>query len=161
MQQDFLIKLKFIKEGQINIVVNLWVHVLSKMLWKFVKIQTITVLTSTTSFSSSSLICDFAAKGFRATGTMRNDRIMKFPLVDVKEMKKNERGSFDFWSDDIIDIVKWNDNSVVTIGSNEYRVQPIRSAERWIIGNGKVADEGIYDGLGHYPISCLVQKCAV
>ena len=39
-------------------------------------------------FSSYSLICDLATKGFRATGTMRNDRIMKCPLVDVK--KKNE-----------------------------------------------------------------------
>ena len=39
-------------------------------------------------FSSSySLICDLATKGFRATGTMRNDRIMKCPLVDVKKMK--------------------------------------------------------------------------
>ena len=42
-------------------------------------------------FSSYSLICDLTTKGFRATGTMRNDRIMKCPLVDVKKMKKNKR----------------------------------------------------------------------
>ena len=36
-------------------------------------------------FSSYSLICDLATKGFRATGTMGNDRIMKCPLVDVKK----------------------------------------------------------------------------
>ena len=65
-------------------------------------------------FSSYSLICDLATKGFRATGTMRNDRIMKCPLVDVKKMNKNERGSFDFRSDGNIEIVRWNDNSVVT-----------------------------------------------
>ena len=50
-------------------------------------------------FSSCSLICDLATKGLRATGTMRNDRIMKCPLVDVKKTKENERGSFDFRSD--------------------------------------------------------------
>ena len=65
-------------------------------------------------FSSYSLICDLATKGFRATGTMRNDRIMKCPLIDVKKMNKNERGSFDFRSDGNIEIVRWNDNSVVT-----------------------------------------------
>ena len=41
-------------------------------------------------FSSYSLICDLATKGFRATGTMRNDMIMKCPLVDVKKMKKQK-----------------------------------------------------------------------
>ena len=49
-----------------------------------------------------------------ATGTMRNDRIMKCPLIDVKKMNKNERGSFDFRSDGNIEIVRWNDNSAVT-----------------------------------------------
>ena len=68
---------------------------------------------------------------------MSNDRIMKFPLVDVKKMKKNERGSFDFRSDGNIEIVRSNENSVVTIGSNVYGVQPIGSAKRWIKEKGK------------------------
>ena len=62
---------------------------------------------------------------------------MKCPLVDVKKMKKNERGSFDFRNDDNIEIVIWNDNSVVTVGSNVYGVQPIRSAKSWIKGKRK------------------------
>ena len=57
-------------------------------------------------FSSYSLICDLATKGFRTTGTMRNDRIMKCPSVDVRKMKKHERGSFDFRSDVNIEIVR-------------------------------------------------------
>ena len=77
-----------------------------------------------------SLICDLATKGFRGTGTMRNDRIMKCSLVDVKKMKKNKRGSFDFRSFGNIEIVRWNDNSVVTIGSNAYSAQHIGSAKR-------------------------------
>ena len=88
-------------------------------------------------FLSYSLICDLATKEFRATGTIRNDRIKKCPLVDVKKMRKNERGSFDFRSEGNIEIVRWNDNSVVTIRSNAYGVQPIGSAKRWIKGKGK------------------------
>ena len=33
-------------------------------------------------------------------------------------MKKNERGSVNFRSDGNTEIVRWNDNSFVTIGSN-------------------------------------------
>ena len=44
-------------------------------------------------------------------------------------MKKNERVFFDFRSDGKIEIVRWNDNSVVLIGSNAYSVQPIRRAK--------------------------------
>ena len=106
------------------------VHVLSKMLWKFLKIQKIKAFTSPT-FQAIHL-CDLATKGFRATGTTRNDRIMKCPLVDVKTMKKNKTGSFNFKSDKNIEIVRWNDNSVVTVGSNAYGVQLIGSAKRWI-----------------------------
>ena len=62
---------------------------------------------------------------------------MKCPLVNVKKVKKNERGSFDFRRDVNIEIAIWNDNSVVTIGSNAYDVQPIGSAKRWIKGKGK------------------------
>ena len=88
-------------------------------------------------FSSYSLIYDLATKGFISAGTMRNDRKMKCPLVDVKKMKKRDRGSYDFRSDSNGEIVRWNDNSVVAIGSNAYGVQPIGSAKRWMKGKGK------------------------
>ena len=52
------------------------------------------------------------------------------PLVDVQKIKENERGYFYFRSDGNTEIVRWNDNSVVTIGSNAYSVQPIGSANR-------------------------------
>ena len=54
-----------------------------------------------------------------------------------KKMKKNERGSFDFRNDDNIEIVRQDDNSVVTIRSNAYGVQTIRNAKIWIKGKGK------------------------
>ena len=47
-----------------------------------------------------------------------------------KKKKESERGYFYFRSDCNIEIVRWNDNSVVTVGSNAYCVQPIGSAKR-------------------------------
>ena len=59
------------------------------------------------------------------------------PLVDVQKIKENERGYFYFRSDGNTEIVRWNDNSVVTIGSNAYGVQPIGSVKRWTKEKGK------------------------
>ena len=52
------------------------------------------------------------------------------PLIDVKKMKKNESRSFDFRNYGNIEIVRWNDNSAATTGSNPYGVQPVGSAKR-------------------------------
>ena len=41
-------------------------------------------------FSSYQLTCDLATNGFKKTGTMSNDRIMKCPLVDVKKRRKSK-----------------------------------------------------------------------
>ena len=68
---------------------------------------------------------------------MRNDKIIKCSLVDVKKIKKTERESFDFRSDRNVETVTWNGNSVVTIGSYAYGVQPIGSEKRWIKEKGK------------------------
>ena len=67
-------------------------------------------------FSSYKLLFDIDEKGFRATGTMRNDRIMKCPVKRIAEMKILEKGAFDYRSSGPIEIVRWNDNSVITLG---------------------------------------------
>ena len=66
---------------------------------------------------------------------MRKNWIGKCPLADVRDMKKRERGSYDFRSTSNLETVRWNDNSVVTIGSNAYGVEPVGNAKRWIRGN--------------------------
>ena len=45
-------------------------------------------------FSSYSLICDLVTKRFRSTDTMRNNRIMNFPLADVKKNEEKRKGTF-------------------------------------------------------------------
>lgn len=57
---------------------------------------------------------------------MQNDRIADYPLISINEKKKSQRCVFDYQSSsDEIEIVRWNDKLVVTIGSTAYEVQPV------------------------------------
>ena len=77
--------------------------------------------------------------GFRATGTMHNNRIEHFPLVPISGMKKMETGGHDHRSSaaDKIEIKRWHDNSVVTVGSNAYGLLSLRKVKRWKKGEVK------------------------
>ena len=78
--------------------------------------------------------------GFQATGTIHNDRIEHCPLVPINDMKKMERGVHDHRSSaaDKIEIIRWHDNSAVTVGSNAYGLLPLRNVKRWKKGQGHV-----------------------
>ena len=56
---------------------------------------------------------------------MRNDRIMNFSIKAINAMKSEERGSFDNASCGDIEVVRWNDNSAVTLGSNGYGAETV------------------------------------
>jgi len=46
-------------------------------------------------------------------------------------MKKDDRGSYDYRSDESgLVVVRWNDNSVVTVASNAIGVKPVAQAKR-------------------------------
>ena len=101
-------------------------------------------------FSSYKLLVDLGKKGFQATGTLRNDRIEKCPLTPINDMKKSERGAVDYRSSpDNIEIVRWTDNSVVTVGSNSYGVEPLVHAKRWVKGKGRINVQQT-SVIGHY-----------
>ena len=89
-------------------------------------------------FTSYQLLLDLDKAGFRATGTMRKDRAMKCPLEGVKKMKKSDRGSYDYRNSGVIEIVRWNYNAVVTLGSNAYGVEPVGPVKRWVKGKGRI-----------------------
>ena len=90
-------------------------------------------------FSSYELLKELGQMGFRATGTMHNNRIEHCPLVPISGMKKMETGGHDHRSsaDDKIEIKRWHDNSVVTVGSNAYGLLPLRKVKRWKKGEVK------------------------
>lgn len=81
-------------------------------------------------FTSVPLLKYLSQTGYCATGTIRADRTEYCTLKSTKEMEKEERGSFDFKTTKDVMLVRWNDNSVCTVGTNceEFSVG---TARRW------------------------------
>jgi DNA excision repair protein ERCC-6 len=84
-------------------------------------------------FTSLKLLDKLSEMSIGGTGTIRVNRIEKCPLTAAETLKKSPRGSSDFRYDQKsgILIVRWNDNSVVTIASNCHGVEPLGQAHRW------------------------------
>jgi hypothetical protein len=84
-------------------------------------------------FTSYDLISTLRKSGFRATGTLRENRSKKCPLLSTKEMKKKDRGYFEYVFDktNSILITRWKDNNVVTMASNYDSVAPLSKVKRW------------------------------
>ncbi|XP_033220935.1 piggyBac transposable element-derived protein 3-like [Belonocnema kinseyi] len=84
-------------------------------------------------FSSYKLFCLLKENGFDATGTIRENRTCNSTMETVKSMKKKNRGTYDFSFDNEqkILLVRWNDNSVVTVATNNCTIEPLVSAKRY------------------------------
>ena len=83
-------------------------------------------------FTSLKLVDKLTEKKIGATGTVRENRIEKCPITGIKEMKKKERGAYDYQYDDQkkLLVCRWNDNSVVTVVSNVHGVFPLQKAKK-------------------------------
>ena len=92
-------------------------------------------------FTSYNLIESLADRDMKATGTVRENRSggANKKLPTTKEMKRRDRGSFDFRSDKKVYIVKWHDNSVVSLASNCLTHEPVQTVNRRVKGNSNVA----------------------
>ena len=84
-------------------------------------------------FTSIPLIDHLKQSNIGATGTIWVNRTGKTPLLDPSCMKKKARGTYCHAKekDSGCILVCWNDNSVVTLASNCYSVNPVRSASCW------------------------------
>lgn len=84
-------------------------------------------------FTSHKLMCRLSDAGYFATGTARDNRINRPPLISVKDMKKKPRGSYDYRFDknNSVYVARWNDNSVVTMLSNFLNHEPMKRARRY------------------------------
>ncbi|GFW33192.1 piggyBac transposable element-derived protein 2 [Trichonephila clavipes] len=83
-------------------------------------------------FNSYNLLVDLRKSGFRATGTIRSDRIQHRPLEIDSIFKKTSCGSHDFNFDmkHKITAVKWNDNKCFTLATNFDIIEPLTSVSR-------------------------------
>ena len=90
-------------------------------------------------FTSYKLLSELSDKGVRATGTVRETRIANATkkIISSKDLKKEERGTFDFCSDGKVYVAKWHDNSIVTIANNWENHQPVHKARRRVKGGEK------------------------
>ncbi|KAK9711703.1 Transposase IS4 [Popillia japonica] len=84
-------------------------------------------------FSSYKLFSVLCEQGFYASGTIRDNRTSNCPLESVKSIAKKERGTHDCAYDQRtgISMVRWNDNSVVTIISNQFNSEPLCPTKRY------------------------------
>lgn len=84
-------------------------------------------------FSSYKLFSILKNRGYFATGTIRENRTSNCPLESTKLMAKRARGSYNSQFDETSEIalVRWNDNSIVTMISTHFCIEPIKSAKRY------------------------------
>lgn len=84
-------------------------------------------------FTSHSLLKMLRNKGFRATGTVRENRTKNCPLPSKNSMNKGERGHFRYMYDktNFLLFVKWKDNNVVTMATNYDSIEPLSNVKRW------------------------------
>ena len=83
-------------------------------------------------FTSYKLLSELSDKGVKATGTIRETRIANATkkIINSKDIKKEERGTFNFCSDEKVYLAKWHDNSIVTIASNWENHEPVYKVRR-------------------------------
>lgn len=84
-------------------------------------------------FTSHSLLVSLQKLGFRATGTIRENRLSGCPLPTKKKLERKKRGKFCFCFDPENggSFFKWKDNSIVTMATNYDTVKPLCSVNRW------------------------------
>ncbi|XP_068232117.1 piggyBac transposable element-derived protein 3-like [Palaemon carinicauda] len=83
-------------------------------------------------FNSIKLLEEIKRRGHGATGILRANRVVKCPLTINKTFEKLPRGREEQFldRDSQILVVRWNDNGVVSIGSNEHGTYPMKKVER-------------------------------
>lgn len=83
-------------------------------------------------FTSIPLLEELKSRNVKGTGTIRDNRVDSCPLPKKKDLRKKERGWYDFRrSDNDILVCAWNDNSPVMVASNSHSVEPAKSVQRW------------------------------
>uniref|UniRef100_A0A672M3F4 PiggyBac transposable element-derived protein domain-containing protein n=1 Tax=Sinocyclocheilus grahami TaxID=75366 RepID=A0A672M3F4_SINGR len=82
-------------------------------------------------FTTLSLIDEMTKRGYGCTGTLRQNQMFDVPFKPIKEFQKLPRGSTEFLSEGEKLLVRWRDNSVVTVASNVENVYSEAPVKRW------------------------------
>lgn len=92
-------------------------------------------------FTSYSLLNNFSSRQIKAVGTICDNRTSGADklLPSAKDMKKRERGSYDFVCDGTVFIMKWNYNSIVNVASNFLTHSPVQMTSKRVKGQSQTA----------------------
>ena len=85
-------------------------------------------------FTSLPLLNQLSLLNYRETGTIRENQVPKdCPLKLTKVMKRGKRGDIDIAFDDNhnLALVRWKDNAIITLASNQHAVAPMQKARCW------------------------------
>ncbi|XP_065313258.1 piggyBac transposable element-derived protein 3-like [Gordionus sp. m RMFG-2023] len=84
-------------------------------------------------FTSFKLLSYLKQMGYFATGTVRDNRIEHCPVESIKVVAKKERGYYDYRFEKLneIFVVRWNDNSVVTVASTCHTISLLSNVSRY------------------------------
>ena len=69
-------------------------------------------------------------QNYKATDTFRERRLKHCLLIDRYEDDEKEDKRYEYRSEGKIEAVEWNDNSVVTLYSNDTDVEPFTKVKR-------------------------------
>ena len=81
-------------------------------------------------FTSYTTLDRLAERGIRATGTIRPNRTNNCPL-SKDDLKKQQRGTYDYRSDGTIMVCSWKDSAAVMLATNFDTVFPIQQCHRY------------------------------
>lgn len=82
-------------------------------------------------FTTLSLVDEMTKRGYGSCGTMRENRLFAVPLTPAKMFRKASRGDAEYLVEEEKLIVRWNDNSAVTVVSNMEKEYSDVETQRW------------------------------
>ena len=84
-------------------------------------------------FTSHLLLHNLQEKGFRATGTIRDNRIEICNMKSSKQLDKMQRGTYDIRFDEKNEttIVRWKDNKSLAVATNFDSIECTSKLQRW------------------------------
>ncbi|XP_035584278.1 piggyBac transposable element-derived protein 1 isoform X1 [Zalophus californianus] len=77
-------------------------------------------------FTSVKLVSALKKKGVKATGTIRENRTEKCPLMSTEHMRKMKKGYFDFRVEENEEIIlcRWHGDDIISLCSNAVGIEP-------------------------------------
>lgn len=82
-------------------------------------------------FTTLTLVDEMTKRGYGSCGTLRENRLFDIQLTPAKSFQKTSRGNAEFLIEDGKLIVRWNDNSVVTVVTNMENKYSDVDTQRW------------------------------